>query len=183
MAKKIGAIVSLSIIGILILATIIMANVNVDYSIDCAKPTSVWVLYNSNDSNKERVASDKNAKTIVNFINNASKEKSLTALFNGNLNKEAKLVLESNAGKTVPTTTGFYVRYSYENQQKTKDNNGKVVAYDDLVFTVSDLEGANVVKVYVIPDSTNSMTYTHYYELEADFEKLYDFLVENEYNV
>ena len=38
MAKKIGAIVSLSIIGVLILATIIMANVNVNYSIKCEKP-------------------------------------------------------------------------------------------------------------------------------------------------
>ena len=80
MAKKIGAIVSLSIIGILILATIIMANVNVDYSIDCATPSNVWVLYNSNDPNKERVAGDENAKAIVDFINNASKEKSTSAM-------------------------------------------------------------------------------------------------------
>ena len=183
MAKKIGAIVSLSIIGILILATIIMANVNVDYSIDCAKPTEVWVLYNSNDPNKERVANQDNANEIVNFINNASKEKSLTALFNGNINKKANLVLDSNAGKTIPTTTGFYVRYSYSNQQKTKDNNGNEVYYDDLVFTVNDLEGSNCVRVYLVPDSTSSMVYTHYYELEADFEALYDFLVEKGYNV
>ena len=53
MAKKIGAIVSLSIIGILILATIIMANVNVDYSIDCAAPTQVWI---QKGSETERLA-------------------------------------------------------------------------------------------------------------------------------
>lgn len=183
MAKKIGAIVSLSIIGILILATIIMANVNVNYSIDCATPTNVWVLYNSNDSHKERAVSDKNAKAIVNFINDASKEKALTALFNGTLNKEAKLVVSSSSGKSVPTTSGFYVRYSYDKAQKTKDSKDNVVSYDELLFEVNDEEGIQVVKVYVIPNATNPMIYTHYYELEADFEDLYDFLVEKEYNV
>lgn len=183
MAKKIGAIVSLSIIGILILATIIMANVNVNYSIDCAKPANVWVLYNSNDSHKEREVDEKNANKIINFINDASKEKALTALFNGNLNKEAKLVVSSSSGKNVPTTTGFYVRYSYEKPQKTKDGKNNVVSYDELVFEVNDAEGTQMVKVYVIPNSANPMTYTHYYELEADFESLYDFLVETGYNI
>ncbi len=181
MAKKIIAIVSLSIIGILILATIIMANVNVDYSIDCATPTSVWVNYNSNDSSKEMKVKD--ADAVVDYINNASKEKSLTALFNGTLNKEAKLVAASSSGKKLPTNSGFYVRYRYENAQKVKDNNGNVVYYDDLVFTVEDMEGTQLVKVYLIPNSANASTYTYYYELEADFESLYDYLVDNNYKI
>ena len=183
MAKKIGAIVSLSIIGILIIATIVLANIKIDYSVECANPNSVWVLYNSNDANKERAVGNENANSIINYINNASKENALTALFNGSLDKEAKLVVSSNSGLTVPTTTGFYVRYSYENAQKIKDSNNKEVSYDELVFTVNDVEGKNVVKVYVIPNRTSPMSYTHYYELEADFSDLYDFLVEKEYNV
>ncbi len=179
MAKKIGAIVSLSIIGILILTTIIMASVNVNYSIDCAKPKDVCVIYNSN----ERVVDAETANKIVGFIDNASKEKALTALFNGNINKEATLVLESNAGKTIPSTSGFYVRYSYENQQKTKDAEGKEVYYENLVFTVNNLEGSNEVKVYLIPDATNAMVYTHYYNLEANFKALYDFLDAADYDV
>ena len=179
MAKKIGAIVSLSIIGILILATIIMANVNIDYSINCAKPTSVWV---QKGSEEERLS--KSADEIVDFISNASKEKSLTALFNGNLGKEANVVASS---KTLPSISGFYVRYSYDgNKQKLmigndeyKDSNNEVVYYEELVFTVNDLEGANVVNVYVIPDATKPNNYTHYYELEADFTSLYDYLIEN----
>lgn len=181
MAKKIGAIVSLSIIGILILATIIMANVDVKYNIKCATPTSVWVNYNSNDSSKERQVSD--AETVVNYINNASKEKSLTALFNGTLNKKAKLVAESKNGKKLPSNSSFYVRYRYENAQKVQDNNGNEVVYDDLVFTVTDTDDIQLVKVYVIPDSANATTYTYYYELEADFSSLYDYLVESGYNI
>ncbi len=186
MAKRIGAIVSLSIIGILILATIIMASVNVDYSINCAKPSTIYVSYGSNGERDVQ----SNANAIVEYIENASKEKSLTALFNGTLNKKANVVAESSVGKTLPQTQGFYVRFHYENAQKLmvgkkeyKDSNGSVVKYEDLVFTVNDLKGVNVFKVYVIPDSTNSQVYTHYYELEADFEGLYSFLVENDYNV
>lgn len=186
MAKKIGAIVSISIIGILIIATIIMANVNVNYSVNCATPTSVWVKYGSNT---ERNAQDK-ADEIVDFINNASKEKSLTALFNGTLGKKAEVVTASSVGKTIPSNSGFYIRYRYENAQKLlegkkefKDSNDSVVYYDDLVFTVKDVDGISVVNVYVIPDSQAPNTYTHYYELEADFGALYDYLVENNFNI
>ena len=186
MAKKVGAIVSLSIIGILILATIIMANVNVNYSIRCATPTNVYVSYGSNGERDAQA----NAGEIVKLISNASKEKSLTALFNGTLNKKANVVAVSNVGKTIPSNSGFYVRYRYENPQKLmdgkkeyKDINGQAVFYDDLVFTVQNLEGVNVVIVYVIQDSTNANSYTYYYELEADFGALYDFLVLNNYNV
>lgn len=179
MAKKIGAIVSISIIGILIIATIIMANVNVNYSVKCATPTSVWVQYGSNS---ERNAQDK-ADEIVDYINNASKEKALTALFNGTINKKPNIVTASSVGKTLPSNSGFYIRYRYENAQKLTDNNGKEVYYDDLVFEVKDLEGINVIKVFVIPNAQEAKTYTHYYEVEADYGALYSYLVENNFNI
>ncbi len=185
MAKKIGAIVSLSIIGILIITTIILANVKVDYSINCARPTYIYVSYNTNDPSKERDAQG-HADKIIDYINNASNDKVLTAMFNGNLNKEAKVVAETNAGKNLPTNSGYYVRYRYENKQKLmvdnkeyKDSNGNVVYYEDLVFTVSNVEGESLVKVYVIPDAMNAKVYTHYYELDADFSGLFNYLEEN----
>lgn len=179
MAKKIGAIVSISIIAILIIATIVMANVNVNYGIKCNTPSSVWVQYGANT---ERDAQN-HADEIVDFINNASKEKSLTALFNGTINKEPKVVTASSVGKTIPSNSGFYVRYRYENAQTMKDASGKKVEYEDLVFTVKDVQGISVVNVYVVPDSQAPKTYTHYYEVEANFEALYDYLVENNFNI
>ena len=180
MAKKIGAIVSLSIIGILIIATIIMANVNIDYSINCAKPTSIWIQKGVQAETLVQSTSDYNK--IVDLIEDASKEKSLTALFNGNIGKEAKIVASN---KTIPDAANFYVRYSYEAKQKLmidkdeyKDSNGSLVYYEELVFTVNNLPGSNVVNVYVIPDATYPKAYTHYYELEADFTELYAFLNE-----
>ena len=183
MAKKIGAIVSLSIIGILIIATIIMANVNVNYGIKCESPSSVWVQKGT--ETKRLVQSEDDANQIVNIIANASKEKSLTALFNGTLNKKPNVVVASSVGKTLPTDNSFYVRYYYNNPQKLmdgkkeyKDANGNAVYYDELVFTVNNVEGTNVFNVYVIQDATNSNVYNYYYELEADFSELYSLLNE-----
>ena len=184
MAKKIGAIVSLSIIGILILATIIMANVNVDYSINCATPTTVWVK--KQGSSTEVLAKDK-TNDIIEFINGASKEKSLTALFNGTLGKKAEVeYVGSSSGKTIPTSASYYVRYSYNNAQKLmvgkkayKDANNNEVYYEDLVFEVNNVEGTALVNVYVVLDSTNSNNYSYCYKLEADFESLYDYLQQN----
>ena len=178
MAKKIGAVVSLSIIGILILATIIMANIKVDYSIKCETPTTVYVSYSSGT---ERDAQDYTDE-IVKYISNASSENSLTALFNGTLGKKAEIFAVSE--KTIQNNTGFTVRYRYENPQKLmegdkayEDSNGENVYYDDLVFTVNDVEGISVVKVYVVLDSTNSSKYTYYYNLEADFEGFFKEIV------
>ena len=185
MAKKIGAIVSLSLIGILIIATIIMANVNVKYSVNCTEPSKVIVSYGSKQPKDAQGYSD----DIVNYINNASKEKALTALFNGNLGKKAQLKLASTVGKTITiSSSSFYVRYRYNNPQTLMDGNKKykasneTVLYDDLVFEVKELEGNNVFNVYVIPNAENANVYTYYYELEAEFEGLFDFLTEKGFN-
>lgn len=178
MAKKIGAIVSLSIIGVLIIATIIMANININYNVNCAKPTSVHVVY----GNTERLETE-NVDKIVKIINNASKEKVLTALFNGDLNKKAELKVASSVGKSVPSDADYYIRYRYENPQVLKDGkkdykdaNGKKVVYNDLLFTVNENSDSEVINVYVIQDKTKAKSYTYYYELDADFTELYNLL-------
>lgn len=171
MAKKIGAIVSLSIIGILIIATIIMANINIDYSVKCLKPDVVYVQ--TSDGNTLGVSSEQKDK-IVELINLTSKEKVLTALFNGNLDKKAELVTEKS---TISTPNNFYVRYKYTTKQELNENNS--ITYEELVFVVNNIEGETEVKVYVIPESENANTYSHYYILSADFEELYSYLNEN----
>ena len=110
MAKKIGAIVSLSIIGILILATIIMANINLNYGIDCVKPDSVYVQ-TKNDTVK--VSSEQKDK-IVEMISGASNEKFLTALFNGEADKKVEIRSEKS---TISTPANYYVRYHYTSKQ------------------------------------------------------------------
>ncbi len=159
-----------------------MANVSVNYSIQCAKPDHVYVSYGASAQTDAQGHADE----IVKFISNASKEKSLTALFNGNLNKHATLHAKG-ASATIPSnSSNFYVRYYYDNPQKLKedkkvykDSNDNEVEFKELVFEVKEAEGSNFVNVYVVQDSMSANTYTYYYELDADFEELFDYLNDN----
>jgi len=170
MAKKVGAIVSLSIIAILIITTIILANLKVDYSVECNKPDSIWV----NGS----VANETEMNEIVNYINDASKTTRLSALFNGEWNKEVSLMTEN--GTIYYNDDNYYVRYHYTTQQELKVNNEtKNATYAELVFTVSKIDEKAEYKVYVIPDATKSSTYSHYYTIEEDFGTLYKYLENN----
>lgn len=186
MAKKVGAIVSLSIIGVLIVLTIIFANVKYDYSIKCNAPDSIYV---QTSSSSRRVVDDSEYTKIKGYIDDTSKEVFISAMFNGNLNKKANIVSESTVGKTLPTVDGFYVTYKYENPQilqdgkkDYKDDQG-TYKYRELVFSVNKTEGETTVKVFVIPyyDADGEVSvdnkYTKYYELSADFGDLYTYLV------
>ncbi len=179
MAKKIGAIASLTIIGILIIATIVMANINIDYSVPCAAPSDIHVEYSGTTIHPDNVERSR----IQRYINSTSEEKVLTAMFNGNLGKYAKVT--SKTGSLSTSSSTIYVRYSYDKAQTLKEKNSKFVdgdkksyTYEELVFAITEAEGVNEFKVYAIPDGTKPSYYTHYYTVEADFEGLYNYLNE-----
>ena len=187
MAKRITAIVSLVIIAILIVATVVMANVNISYNIKCNAPDEVWIKYTNTSA---RQVTDEQAKNIVNYINNSSKDKFLTALFNGKVNDRAELVHDSSSELSIPTPTEYYVQYYYNTPQtlklggKTyKDENGNTYTYKELWFTVTNANGVSEFRVYVVPakesiTSSNKTTgiYSKYYLLNADFGELYSYL-------
>ena len=164
MAKRITAIVSLSIIGILIIATIIMANVDVNHKINCNNPDSIYVQYSSNGI---REVDDEIYDGILERINNASKESSLTALFSGTLSEKPAIVTNSTtSATTVPSTSDFYVSFVYNNPQKLMDGNneykdadGNSVYYKELIFSVNSTDDMQEVRVYIIP----------YYNADRDF--------------
>lgn len=186
MQKRIWAIVSLSIIGILIIATIIMANVDVNYKINCANPDIMWVQHAS--GNQVRVEGDEYDE-ILNYINNASKESSLTALFGGRINDTATVTSNGSTATSIPSTTNYYVIFEYNNPQKLmvgndsyKDGDGNEYYYRELVFIVNPSEESGQVRVYIKPfynsngDAEIIETYTRYYTVTADFSGLYNYL-------
>ena len=186
MQKRIWAIVSLSIIGILIIATIIMANVDVNYKINCANPDIMWVQHAS--GNQVRVEGDEYDE-ILKYINNASKESSLTALFGGRINDAATVTSNGSTATSIPSTTNYYVIFEYNNPQKLmvgndsyKDGDGNEYYYRELVFTVNPSEESGQVRVYIKPfynsngDAEIIETYTRYYTVTADFSGLYNYL-------
>ena len=168
MAKKITAIVSLSIIGLLIIATLVMANVDVNHAIKFNKPDKIFVQYSSGTT--LGLHDDEHYDKIIDSINNASKETSLTALFNGTINDKPIIVTNSTTATTIPTTSGFYVNFSYSEPQKLmdgnkafKDENGKNYYYRNLIFTIlmvhlipatqftqNTIKSAQIIVLYII---------------------------------
>ena len=176
MAKKIGAIISLIVIGIVIFMAIVMANIDVHYSIECVKPDKIWV----ETSNDEHFASEAQINKIVELINNASKQNALTALFDGDLDKKAELV---SSKATLGNPKNFYVKYCYNTEQdlmvegsEYEDADGNVVKFKELIFAVTDTKGEAEFKVYVLPSSEEREYYSYYYNLDANFEELFNYL-------
>ena len=180
MAKKIGAILSLIIIGVVIVAAIVMVNIKIDYSIDCVKPDKIWVQTSSDI----KVANSEQQSKIVEIISSASKQNALTALFDGELGKKAELV---NVKTTVSSPANFYVKYIYNTKQdlivggkEFKNADGQTETYEELIFVVDNTEGETQCKVYVVAESNSSTTTSaYYYKLDANFEELFKYLSEN----
>lgn len=179
MAKKIGAIVSLVIVGIVIVTAIILANTNISYNIECLKPDYIYIQTTTDHIRVSNAQKDE----IVNLINEASKERTLTALFNGDLGKKAELITEK---ATLSSPTSYYVRYKYNTKQdlvvdkkEYKNSDGQVETYEELVFVVNQFDGETEYRVYVIPESENAYSYSYYFKLTADFGDLYSYLENN----
>ena len=187
MSKKIGAIVSLVIIGLLIVVTIVMANVNVNYSIKCEKPDAIHVQHGSSLVKADQ---EEDFNKIMELIGSASKDNSLSALFTGKINKKAEITtVSTNSLTSIPSTSDYYVSYVYNNPQalmdgnkKYKDGDGEAHYYKELVFTVTKMDNEGEVRVYIKPYYTSNGTeytgdsYYKYYTLTADFGDLYNYL-------
>ena len=193
MTKKITAIVSLVIVGLLMITTLILANVSVNYSVNCATPSEVWVFTSSVwTSNSGRKANAEESEKIINLINSASKDRCLTALFNGTAFTKAEIVKEEKLKNiTSPSSAGYnyFVCYQYNNEQalmngkkKFKDEDGNYHFYKDLYFGIKNVDGKAVYDVFVTPwfgedgNKNNSYNYLYKYQIKADYNELYNYL-------
>lgn len=195
--KIILAGISLFIVAFVVIATIIMSNVKLEYGINCATPNEIEIRIGSN-TNAVRSPSDEQKKTIIGYINSASKQSALNALFNGELNKKA--TIKSLSGTTYTTLTtpsrvnyDYFVVYKYNEAQPLKvgkknyEVDGDAYLYKELYFGVKQTDGEAEINVYVNPyfekgtgNVFNDKEYYHYYYvLQADFDNLFNYLKEN----
>lgn len=191
MAKKVIAIVSLVIVGLLVCTTLVMANVKVNYGVNCASPEIIRVLKpNAKDAD---TVSEQAQKDIKNYIANASKESSLTALFNGALFDHASVISHKTTPTTIQTKSDcYYIQYVYSTPQTLKEGrgnykeNGKNYLYKELWFEISDAEGVEDFTVYIVPyldslgaENFNSKISAKHYNVKANYSSLYEYLTKN----
>ncbi len=175
MAKKITAIVSLTLFAAVIIATIVLANIKVNHNIKYRTPEHMSVTYDGNIQTE--IVDEKEKEHILKLMKNATSENMLTAIFKNTLNKKPKLVNFKETSSSIPGTNDFYLIFTYNNPQKI--DGVEDFYYVDLVFTISNTKGAKEMKVYISEDG--SMNYRKYYEIDVDYSEIYDYLTEKGY--
>ena len=194
MAKKIIAIISLSLIGILVVATIVLANIPFSHNFKHNKPDYIEVYYGGTETTA-RSATNDDFNKIIELINKATDDKILNALFEGRLNDKPVLVDENEKLTSVPSNaSSYYVCYKYkegnpqtlmDGDKAFKDENGNEYLYAQICFEIT--EKSETIKAYVIPqkdDNGNNyrpnngskLQYHKYYSINADFSELYTYL-------
>ncbi len=202
MAKRVTAIVSLSIIGVLILATIIMSVVPVNHKINLKTPNDINIYNGSTSETPIKIDDGGAFNKVIEYVNNSTKENALTALFNGTLFNNPEIVTQSANSLTSisSNSSSAFVVFRYTNPQvlmdgnkEYKDEDGKRYYYQGLCFEVSS-SAEEYTKVYIIPyyksngdkyEPTNnvSLQYHRYYNLKANLSNLYSYLSELNYIV
>jgi len=177
MAKKITAIVSLTLVGIIVAAIIIMANITVDHNIDYATPSQMWVTYNS--STPRRVDNEEDKEKILSLMDEATQEKYLNALLTKTLDKKPEIKQNKTTKANIPSTTKYYVIFEFGQPQHLEGIEEDNVYYRQLVFAVAQSEGEVETKVYISEDG--DMTYRYYYLITVDYSEIFNYLTNNGY--
>lgn len=165
--KKVLTIVSLSLVGLLLITTIVLACINVGSPLNLKTPNGV-VVYSS-DLGVGKSDEDAAAEDIINHINKGATQKYLQALFGGTLNSTR--VTTSEARQYVSRNNSVLEKavfeFQYDEQQKMTIQ-GKEISYYSIVFEVQESQERNTLKACFIPENTNSSSAPYYTAVEVD---------------
>lgn len=176
--KKVITIVSLSLVGILILTTIILSCITVGAKIDYGTPSQL-VIYNEDLKSAmgvNKVNKDDKAGEVIEALQEATKQKYLPALFNKTLDN---ITVETNERKSYVSRTNssdskvvFELKY-LEEQKITVD--GTEVSFYSLVFEIEESQERNTIKIYAINEdvTATSVGYNTTIKVTGDFADAY----------
>lgn len=149
-------IVTFSLIGILILSTLIAGFTHKSFKPEFATPNSISFKYDSGNLQSVNADEAEFAK-LNNAFENAFKKPNLTALFDGTASKK---VVAENTNQTI-TTTGTLLRLNFNEKQTLKiggevyKNNGVEVKYDVVYLAVTDIDGFRNVNMFLDDNNDN----------------------------
>ena len=174
--KKVITIVSLSLVGILILTTIILACITVTGTIDFGTPSQLVVYWDDlGEFNK-----DASAKKLIDKIEEGTKQKYLTGLFEGTLDNISVETRSEDEHKAYISRENdqenrvlFELKYDEEQSIKVE---GETIKFHSLVVEITD-ENRDQLIVYAIPNfianGTTSVGYYTKITINGDFTDVY----------
>lgn len=189
--KKTLTIVALSLIGLIIIATIVLGFVNTNFAqINIDNATSV-TLYkdgkvNTYYKNDDGVATNtaQQYKEIADLYNKESKVSILTALFTGAYSTKADIVNE-NTTISNKISSGYWLVFEFDEEQTLKLNGKEYVdststSSDPVTFTkvvlqVTNTQGMQLVTAYICESSSASQA-TYTMSIYANQTALYEYI-------
>ena len=172
--KKVITIISLSVVGLLILATIIAACITVTGTIDFGTPSQMVIYWDDlNEFNKDAQAQD-----VIKSIKEGTEQKYLTALFEGTLDNISVETKSEDENKSYIARDNaqedrvlFELKYDVDQTIKVE---GKEYTFRSLVVEITENDNVSKLVVYVIPtfvaNSTTSVGYYTKITINGDFE-------------
>lgn len=181
--KKILSILVLSFIGLLAIATIVLAIVpsKFDKGIIPDEPREVTVYASSSDTLFSKDESHYNE--IVKLLDDSFKESTLSALFQGayGFENEVNHSVSSSAVESLKSNVALQIDYGTTNDHTLTiggkeytygTNNSKTVTFDSIIFAVADTSNLSTVTMYLSNDGTVACSVT----VQAKQADLYDYL-------
>lgn len=179
--KKVLTIVSLSIVGALLLATIILACIPVGSLPNFSNPTGVVVYSSELGGGVGKVDEDDKASNITSKMQSAVKQRCLSAIFNGTLKNMSIKTMESTSyvSRSNSDTAKALFEYKYAGKQ-TMTINGVTFEYSSLLFEVKENDARDTMKIYVIEEtsSSTSVKYSHIISVDGNYSELFVYISE-----
>lgn len=195
--KLIISISLLSVLGILIITTIVLACLKKDYNVNVNDPYQIRI-YSTENSNFYEYTFDKEDqeyKDIMKLYNESSVENYLTLFLAGKLNKESYIDNLNSQTSVISNVINknpdhYYVEFVYgelnnlmlNDEPFYKAGTDDVVRYNKLLLEVKNTSSVEEVKIYVENYSqystTNSISSSYQFVTYANQGELYDLIAE-----
>ncbi len=173
--KKVITIVSLSLVGILILTTIILSCITVGAKINFGDPSQL-VIYSTDLGSPNKVNKDDKAEEVIKTFTRATNQKYLPALFEGTLKNVTVKTSETKSyfSRSNSDDNKVIFEFKYDEEQKITVK-GEELSFYSLGFEVTESQERNIMKIFVITDnsSSSSVGYNTSIEVSGEFADLY----------
>ena len=172
--KKVLTIVSLSVVGVLLLTTIILACITVGGVPAYATPTGV-VVY-SDDLGVKKTNEDASAGKIISSMKKGVEQKLLPAIFEGTLHNMKVTTSESRHYVQRSNSDNSKVLFEFKyNEKHTMTVNGSKIEYYSLIFEVKDSKQRDSMRIYAVAEDSSSTSVAYYttIDVEGSFASLY----------
>lgn len=168
--KKVITIISLSLVGLLILTTIILSCITVSAKVNFGSPSQL-VIYSNDLGNPYKVNKDDKAEEVINAIINGTKQKYLPALFNKTLDNVSVETQETRSYFSRSNSTDGKVVFEFKYLEKqTITVEGKEISFYSLGVEIEESQERNTIKLYAIAEDTSSSSVGYYTTIKVTGE-------------